>query len=132
MAFVVAVDEFAVVGSLEAERAERNALVQLHVLADVASLADDDAGAVIDEKARADRCPWVDVDTRFGVRILGHHSRDVRHPEQLQLVRHAVGADRFEAGIAEDNLVVALRCRVAPERGFDVFFERNPHACQPT
>ena len=38
----------------EAERAEGDALIELDVLADVARFADDDAGAVVDEEARAD------------------------------------------------------------------------------
>ena len=48
----------------EAQRPQRHALVQLHVAADVAGLTDDDAGAVVDEEARADAGPRVDVDAR--------------------------------------------------------------------
>ena len=74
----------------EAQRAERHALVQLHIPADVARLADDDAGAVVDEEPRPDRRPGVDVDARLGVGELRHHPRDERHPEPVQLVGDAV------------------------------------------
>jgi len=54
-----------------AERAERDALIELHVVADEARLADDDAGAMVDEEALADARARVDVDAGARVRLLG-------------------------------------------------------------
>ena len=93
--------------------AQRHALVELDVLADVAGLADDDAGAVVDEEAGADAGAGVDVDAGLGVGVLGHHARDQRHAQQQQLVGDAIDRDRLQAGIAEDDLVMALGRRVA-------------------
>ena len=45
------------------ERAERHALIELDVVADDRRLADDDAGAVVDEEVFADLGAGVDVDT---------------------------------------------------------------------
>ena len=47
---------------LEAARAQRDALVDLHAVADDAGFADHHAGAVIDEEEPADRGAGMDVD----------------------------------------------------------------------
>ena len=65
----------------------------------------------------------MDVDAGLGVGVLGHHPRDQRHAEQQQLVGEAIDRDRLEAGVAEDDLVMALRGRVALEGGLDVLLE---------
>lgn len=44
------------------QSAQRNALVDLHVVADRGGLADDDAGCMVDEEVLADRRAGVDVD----------------------------------------------------------------------
>src|SRR5207245_10510760 len=56
----------------QAERAERDALVELHVVPDRARLADHDARAVVDEERLADLGAGVDVDARVRVRVLRH------------------------------------------------------------
>ena len=91
--------------------------------ADVAGFADDDAGAVVDEEAGADAGAGMDVDAGLGVGMLGHHARDQRYAEQQDLMGDAVNGDRLEAGIAEDDLVVALGGRVALEGGLDVLLQ---------
>ena len=56
---------------LDAQRAERDALVELHAVADHGGLADDDAGAVVDAERVADARAGVDVDAGLAVRELG-------------------------------------------------------------
>ena len=55
-------DGVAVFVQLEALCAKRDALIELHVLADGRRFADDDAGAVVDEEAAADLRAGMDVD----------------------------------------------------------------------
>ena len=52
----------------KAFRAQGDALVEFHVVADDRGFADYDASAVVDEKVGADLRSGVDVDTRLGVR----------------------------------------------------------------
>ena len=73
----------------------------------------------------------VDVDAGLRVGELGHHPRDERHAEAVQFVGDAVDGDRLQAGVAEDDLVVALRGRVAAEGRVHVLFERLAHVRQP-
>ena len=47
---------------LKAQCAERHALIELDSVTDSARFADDDAGAVVDEEARADLAPgWMSM-----------------------------------------------------------------------
>ena len=59
------------------ERAERHTLIELDVVADVRRLADDDAGAVVNEEVRADLRAGVDVDAGVAVGCLLYTSRCV-------------------------------------------------------
>ena len=52
-------------------------------------------------------------------------------PSSTQLVGQAVNRDRFQAGIAENDLVMALGRRVAEERRFHVQFEHRADVRQP-
>ena len=61
-------------------------------------LADDDAGAVVDEKTLADRRAGVDVDARARVRQFGDAARDDHRAQVEQLVREAVVERRDRAG----------------------------------
>ena len=97
------------------QSAQRNALIDLHVVADIGGLADNDAGGVVDEEVLADLRAGVDVDAGAAVGVLGHDARDERHVLHVQLVRDAVHEDGEEARIAEDDLFLALGGRVAVE-----------------
>ena len=59
------------------------------------------------------------------VGVLGHHARDQRHAQQQQLVGEAIDRDRLQAGIAEDDLVIALGGRVALEGGLHVLLQHH-------
>src|SRR5207253_10885460 len=86
--------------------------------------ADDNAGAVVDEEAFRDRRAGMDVDAGLRMRNLRHHPRNVRHTKAEQLMSDAIDGDRFEARVAKDDLVVALRRRVAAIRGGNIFVEQ--------
>ena len=67
----------------EGESAKRDALVKLHVGANVAGLADDDAGAVVDEETATDASAGMNINACFRVGPLRHHARDERHAQKL-------------------------------------------------
>ena len=75
----VALDHIALIVSREMPRAERDGLINSHIVANDGGFADDDAGAVINEEARSDRGPRMNVDAGPGMRDLrhqpGHQSR---------------------------------------------------------
>ena len=60
-------------------RSQRDPVIQLHVRTDLARLANDHAGSVIDEKMRPDFCAGMNVDSRPAVGPFRHHARDERH-----------------------------------------------------
>ena len=65
MAFLAA-DEIALRVGGETQRAEGDALVELHPLADLRGLADHHAGAVVDEEVAADLAPgWMSMPVRL-------------------------------------------------------------------
>ena len=83
-----------------AERAERHALVELHVVANDRGLADDYAGAMVDVEAAPDGGARVDVDAGQGVGVLGDDARDERHALQVQRVGDALVAPMIDiAGV---------------------------------
>ena len=118
-----ALDGVAVFVQLEALCAERDALIELHVLADGRRFADDDAGAVVDEKVVADRRAGVDIDTGELVGIFGHHARQHGDAHFVQPVRYPVNADRFKRGIGEHDLVAAHCGGIAVVSGLNVGFQ---------
>jgi hypothetical protein len=93
--------------------AQGDALVELHVVADDGRLADDDAGAVVDDHGVAQRRAGVDVDAGPLVRPFGQHARQERHAQFVEAVGDAVDGDGEEAGVGQDHLVDALGRGVA-------------------
>lgn len=93
-----ALHERAVLVDREALRSECHRLVEPHALADHSRLADDDAGAVVDEEARADLGAGMDVDARRGMCMLGDDAGDDRQIELVERVREPVMDDGLDAG----------------------------------
>ena len=83
----------------EREGAQRDALIELDVVADLRGLADDYAGGVIDEEVPADGRAGVDVHAGDAVGPFGHDARNERHAELVQLVREAIHGHREHAGV---------------------------------
>ena len=69
---------------LEALAPERDRLIEPHVAADDGGLADDDAGAVIDEEARADRGAGMDVDAGLRMGDFRDDPREQRRAEPVE------------------------------------------------
>ena len=97
--------------------AERDALVNLDILADHCGFANHDACAMIDKEVFADGCTRMNVDARFGMGIFGHESRENRNVQKIKFVGDAVNSCRHEAGVGEDNLVKATGSGVAVKSG---------------
>jgi len=72
--------------------AERDALVERHVVADLRRLADDDPGAVVDEEPLADPRRRMDLDPGPRAREHRQRARRDRHPGRVQAVRDAMAA----------------------------------------
>src|SRR5262249_17497313 len=105
------------------ERAQSDTLIKLDVPADIARLADDNARTVVDEEAGTDAGPGVDIDAGLGVGRFRHHARNQGHAQKQKLVCDAIDSNGLQAGIAENDLVIALGRRVALEGGLDVLLE---------
>ena len=110
--------------------AQGDTLVDLGMAANDRGLADDNAGAVVDEEVLPYLRAGADVDARDAVSVLAQQARDQRHLQLLQLVCHAVGEDGEEAGVANEDLLEAARRRVAVEGGVDVLEQQLLHGGQ--
>jgi len=114
----------------QAGAAQRDALVERDVVADLGGLADHHAHAVVDEDALADDRARVDLDA-------GEPARQVRDeaPQPLQAVHPApvrgqVQPDGVQAWVAGDHLEAAARGRVAVEDALDVGSQAGKHEGQ--
>lgn len=127
-----AADEVAFFVRWEAQRAERNALIQLDPVPDVARLPDNDAGAVVDKERLANRRAGVNVDSRFAVRPFRHHTRNQRDAQDVKLVSDSINCNRLDSRIAEHRLVVGLARRIALVRRLNVQHKFAPNLRKPT
>ena len=121
VAFGVADDLTGLFVTGKTQGTEGHPLVEFDAVADPRCLANHDAGAVIDEESPADGGAGMDVDAGLAVRILGHHPRNQRDLETIELVCHTIDRDSRQTGVAKDDLVRALGGRVAVERCLNVF-----------
>ena len=92
-----------------------DALIQFYVIANDTSLSDNDARAVVDGKIFANRRTWMDVYACLRVRHLCQHARNERHFHLEKLMSNAVIGERFNHGVARNNLCSALGCGVTIE-----------------
>jgi hypothetical protein len=98
------------------------AVIDHHVLADFRGLTDDHAHPVVDEKAAADGCTRVDLDT-------GHEPAQLREQPGRkteagilpQPVRQPVDPDGVQAGVCEKVLERTPGRRVVGPGGVEVF-----------
>ena len=105
--------------------AERHTVVEHDVVAHFGRLADDDAHAVIDEEAAADRRAGVDLDAREPAHELRARARDESEAAPPEPVVDTVGPDGVQTGVEERDLESAARGGVAELRRDEVF----AHAC---
>src|SRR5437899_3079319 len=102
---------FAVFVLLKSARTERDRVIKLNARADLRGLTNYHAGAMVDEKMRANLRARVDVDTGAAVRPLSHDARNQWHFVVKQM-RHSINGDRFQRRISENDLFVAFRSRI--------------------
>src|SRR5438876_6526850 len=108
---LAALFDLAVLVFLKTARAERDAMIKFHARTDFGSLADYDAGPVIDEEMRSNFCARVDIDSGAAVCPFGHDARYQWHLV-VQQVRHSVNGDRFQGRISKNDFLVAFRRRI--------------------
>ena len=113
------------------QSAQGHALVDLDPGADHAGLADDDAGAVVDEEMVADGGAGVDIDARFAVGMLAHDPGEHGHLQQIQLMGQPVDGHGEEARVAEYDLVGREGRRVTVEEGGQVRLGHGPDGGDP-
>ena len=101
----VVLDRRVALAAREARAAERDALVERHVVADLGRLADHDAGAVVDEERLADPRAPDGSPRRSGTRLaLASACGTSGTPDLVQRVRDAVGEQRLHAAVGEQDL----------------------------
>jgi hypothetical protein len=112
---------------LELGAAERDALVDGAVVADLRRLADDDTHAVVDEDTPADLRAGVDLDAGEETRQMRGDAAEPRKAGEPASTRPAVHEDRMQARITGQHLPSPARSGVALTDAGDVFSEAVEH-----
>ena len=89
-------------------------------MAQYGGLADDDAGAVVDAEVFTDGSSGVDVNSGLAMDVFGHDAGDDGHAQLVQTVSQPVGQDGIEAGVGDDDFLLAGGGRVAVVDGLNV------------
>jgi hypothetical protein len=111
--------------ALDRKRAQGDALVDAHGIADVRGLADDDAGAVVDEERRSDGGAGVDIDPGAAMRVLGHHARQKLAALAQQAIGGAEDGNRIQPRVAGDDLVGTGGGGIGLEGDLDILGENR-------
>ena len=106
---------------------QRDALIDQHVVADLCSLADDDARAVVDEEAAADGGAGVDLDPGQEAAELRDDPRHQRHSPTVQPVSEPVQENRMKSGVAQEDLDDAFRGWIFAKNRIDLFPHGTKH-----
>ena len=106
--------------------AQSHTLVNRAVVADNAGAADDNAAAVIDENPPPQLRARVDFDRRQKPRDMRQNPRQQFPIPFPQAVVHAVQPNRVQPRIAQHNLDVALRNRIALAIHIEFFAPISP------
>ncbi|MPM45711.1 hypothetical protein SDC9_92402 [bioreactor metagenome] len=101
--------------------AQRHALVQQAVVSDLGGLTDDNAHAVIDDKALADARAGVNLDAGPKTTPLGHAPGQKLHVVLIEKVGNAVIYQRVNAGVEQKNLQFVAGRGVAALVGIQQF-----------
>ena len=111
--------------------AQRHALIEGDVVADLSGLADDDPGAVINENAPADMGGGMDLDAGDDARLVGDEDRDRPPTLAPEPVGGAVKDHRVDARIAEQHGQRRPGGRVTFPNAGDVFAKALEHVQYP-
>ena len=104
-----------------ARAAQRNALIDGHIIADDGRFADDHAVAVVDEHPAADLRAGVNLNARLMPGPLAQNAGQQRMAFPIQDVGPAMGLQRFQPGIAQPHLQQRFGRRVPVQDRFFVF-----------
>lgn len=126
---IVADSRMAFAGIL-AGTAEGHALIYHNIVADNGGLADNDAGAVVDEKAPADGRRRVYLYPGFTRRPLRYPACEEEHPAAIAPIGSAVHSYSFKTRIEEEDFERASRGGVAPFEGAYILPEPIKHKYQ--
>jgi hypothetical protein len=105
---------------------KRHALIQVAILPEHRSLANDNTHAVIDEQALPYSRTRVDLDAGKRSSDVRDESRNDGNPLLFESMRNSIELKRVKSGIGENHLERATRGRIPPERGADV----TPNGCE--
>lgn len=123
---VVAEGGMALAGFL-AGAAESDTLVDEHVVTHFSGFSDDDAHAVIDEKASADGGSGVNLDASKPAGGLRNKPRNQGNAGLVERVGDAMEEDGVQTRVTEQNFDHTFRGRVLPEDGVDLFPDCTEH-----
>jgi len=108
--------------------AERHAVVERRIVADLGRLADHDPHPVVDEHPPPDRRPRVDLDPREESADVRDEAREPFEPAAPQRIRdRAVPRERMETRIAGQHLPARACRRIPVEHDGDVFLQAIEH-----
>jgi hypothetical protein len=113
------------------DTAQGHAVVERHVIAELAGFADDDAHAMIDKQVAADLRARMDFDTRQpsgDLRYQAGHKGPLAPPKPA---RQAVKSESLKARIAQDHLKPRAGGRIARHHGIDFLDQRLEHHFPP-
>ena len=105
---------------IDAQRAQRNALINLHIVADDGRLAHNNARAVVDAERVADLRARVNVDARFAVGVLGEKARQNGDVLLEKLVRQPIHYNGVEARVRDNHFLNRFGRGVTVENGRSV------------
>ena len=110
----------ACLGLVNAQRAQRNALINLHIVANDGRLAHNNARAVVDAERVADLRARVNVDARLAVGVLGEKARQNGNVLFEKLVRQPIHHNGVKARVGDNHFLNRFGSRVAVENGRSV------------
>ena len=108
--------------------AQRNALIQQDVVADLGGLADHHPHAVVDEEPPADLCARVNLDPGGRAIDLRNNASQQNEARFVKPVRQPMQQDGVEAGIAKEDFNRASGGGIASKDGVDLFPDCSKHA----
>lgn len=114
-------DRWMSLSPFEARAAERDALIQQHVIADLGRLTDDDAHPVIDDNSPADPGARMYLDAGQPAPGVRYETGEKIQAPAIERVSQPVNPDRVQTRIADDDLGNASGGRVALSDRQDVF-----------
>jgi hypothetical protein len=119
---------FAIGGKMPGAQCDR--LINSHIIPDNRRFADHHTGAVINEKARSDGRPRMDVDAGLGVSDLGDQAREQPRTQSMENMCKAMMNDRRHPRVTDQDFGKIPRRGIADECRPQIADEKSPHPGQ--